>query len=89
MLGKTPHFARYLESITEELEESELSAKHNRSEIFLGMTFVDKQILTDLNALALIGTKALKPHMHGYFMDSKLFKELRAQTRSSEEQVAE
>jgi len=88
MLGKAPHFARYLETVTEELEESELSSKHNRAEIFLGMTFVDKQMLTDLNALSLIGTKTLKPHMHGYFIDTKLYKELRNKITSSEDQIA-
>eukprot|EP00341_Mesodinium_pulex_P008842 CAMPEP_0116913638 /NCGR_PEP_ID=MMETSP0467-20121206/16823_1 /TAXON_ID=283647 /ORGANISM="Mesodinium pulex, Strain SPMC105" /LENGTH=63 /DNA_ID=CAMNT_0004589891 /DNA_START=1172 /DNA_END=1363 /DNA_ORIENTATION=- len=41
------------------------------------MTFLDKNALNELNALSLIGTNSLKPHMHGYFIDTKLYKELR------------
>jgi len=63
-LGKVPKFAKYIESLTEELEEQE-SDMNNKRELFLGLTFVDKKTLEDLNAIDLIGSKYLKPHMHG------------------------
>lgn len=56
--------------------------RQNR-EIFDGMTFVDKKTLGDINALDLIGSNSLKPHMHGFFINSKLYKELRAKTVGS------
>lgn len=70
-LGKAPRFARYLEAVTEELEENTEVIRHNR-EIFEGMTFVDKKTLGDIDALDLIGSNSLKPHMHGFFINSKL-----------------
>lgn len=57
--------------MTEELEEQDTSSRRN-NEVLVGMTFVDKQTLSDLNAMSLIGTNTLKPHMHGYFIDSKI-----------------
>jgi len=68
-----------LEAVTEELEDSSEILKNTR-EIFDGMTFVDKKTLGDIGALDLLGSNSLKPHMHGFFINSKLYKELRSKT---------
>ena len=61
-----------MENITEELEESK-----NYS-VYEDYKFLTNKDLEELGANNLIGTKLLKPYMHGFFMDWKLYKKLKA-----------
>jgi ribosome biogenesis protein ENP2 len=70
-LGPSPKWASFLDNITEELEEAK-----NYS-LFEDYKFLTEKELDELGAQNLIGTKLVKPFMHGYFMDFKLYKKLR------------
>lgn len=73
-LGRAPRWASYLEAVTEELEHN-CSVGHSKEE-FRGLTFVDKEELLRMKALPLIKTNALKPYLHGWFMDSVLYRKV-------------
>eukprot|EP00633_Aureoumbra_lagunensis_P003846 CAMPEP_0197315302 /NCGR_PEP_ID=MMETSP0891-20130614/37579_1 /TAXON_ID=44058 ORGANISM="Aureoumbra lagunensis, Strain CCMP1510" /NCGR_SAMPLE_ID=MMETSP0891 /ASSEMBLY_ACC=CAM_ASM_000534 /LENGTH=675 /DNA_ID=CAMNT_0042804177 /DNA_START=97 /DNA_END=2125 /DNA_ORIENTATION=- len=70
-LGPAPRWCSFLESITEELEEAEPTA-------FDDFRFVSKSELAELKAEHLIGTNHTKPYMHGFFIDAKLYRSLKA-----------
>jgi len=70
-IGPAPKWASFLENITEELEESK---NYSVYEDYKFLTMTD---LEQLGATNLIGTNFIKPYMHGYFMDWKLFKKLK------------
>ena len=70
-IGPSPKWASFLDNITEELEEAK-----NYS-LFEDYKFLTEKELEELGAQNLIGTKMIKPFMHGYFMDFKLYKKLR------------
>lgn len=69
-LGVAPKWCSFLDNMTEELTET---AKHT---VFDDFQFVSKEMLAQIGATELIGTKYLNPYMHGYFMDASLFKKL-------------
>ena len=58
--------------LTEELEES------SEEYVYEDFQFVTKQVLQQLDADHLIGTPLLRPYMHGYFMDGRLYEKLKA-----------
>ena len=64
-LGQAPIWCSFLDSITEELEGS------NETLIYDDYKFVTK--LTNL-----IGTNMLRPYMDGYFMDTRLYHQVKA-----------
>lgn len=73
-IGPAPRWASFLENITEELEETK-----NYS-VYEDYKFLTMNDLEQMGATTLIGTKFVKPYMHGYFMDWKLYKKLKSVT---------
>lgn len=71
-LGLAPKWCSFLDSITEELEESTQKA------VFDDYKFVTADDLEQLGAKELVGSKFLQPYMHGYFMDQRLHQKLKA-----------
>lgn len=69
-LGPAPKWCTFLENITEELEETK-----NYS-VYEDYKFLTQTDLEQIASTNLIGTKFLKPYMHGYFMDWKLYKQV-------------
>jgi ribosome biogenesis protein ENP2 len=70
-LGPAPKWSSFLENITEELEETK-----NYS-VYEDYKFLVHADLEKIGAVNLVGTKYVKPYMHGYFMDWKLYKKLK------------
>ncbi|KZT28098.1 WD40 repeat-like protein [Neolentinus lepideus HHB14362 ss-1] len=66
-LGPAPRWCSFLENITEELEDQTTRT------IYEDFKFVEKSELESLGLSHLIGTAALKPYMHGYFLSLKLY----------------
>ncbi|CAH0557029.1 unnamed protein product [Brassicogethes aeneus] len=71
-LGPAPKWASFLDSLTEELEES------NAEIVYDDYKFVTKQELENLSLEHLIGTNMLRAYMHGYFMDVRLYKKAKS-----------
>lgn len=71
-LGVAPKWCSFLDSMTEELEESV------RGSVFSDYQFVTKDQLEQLGAKDLLGTTYLQPYMHGYFMDHRMHARLKA-----------
>lgn len=71
-LGPAPKWCSFIEKITEELEEN------NTNTLAEDKKFLDQKALEELSCTNLIGTKFLTPYMHGYFMDLKMYKKLKA-----------
>eukprot|EP00397_Hematodinium_sp_SG-2012_P043324 GEMP01048139.1.p1 GENE.GEMP01048139.1~~GEMP01048139.1.p1 ORF type:complete len:511 (-),score=109.87 GEMP01048139.1:61-1593(-) len=70
-LGVAPRWCSFLDSMTEELEENP------DTQLFDDYQFVSRETLEQLSAEDLIGSKFLKPYMHGYFMEAKMFQKLK------------
>ena len=66
-LGPAPKWCSLLGSLTEELEENAQSA------VYDDYKFVTAQELDALNLSHLISTAMLRPYMHGFFMDARLY----------------
>ncbi|KAJ7207078.1 NUC153 and WD40 repeat-containing nucleolar rRNA processing-related protein [Mycena pura] len=66
-LGPAPRWASFLENITEEMED-----QTTRS-VYEDYKFVVRDELKTLGLDHLVGTPALKPYMHGYFLSLKLY----------------
>ncbi|KAJ8072239.1 Small ribosomal subunit biogenesis [Marasmius tenuissimus] len=66
-LGPAPKWASFLENITEEMEDN------TTRNVYEDYKFVERTELTKLGLDHLIGTPALKPYMHGYFVSLKLY----------------
>ncbi|PPQ73837.1 hypothetical protein CVT24_012262 [Panaeolus cyanescens] len=66
-LGPAPRWASFLENITEEMED-----QTTRS-VYEDYKFIGRDELKSLGLDHLIGTPALKPYMHGYFLSLKLY----------------
>jgi ribosome biogenesis protein ENP2 len=77
-LGHAPRWCSFLESLTEELEES---ANQN---VYEDYKFITQKEVEDLGATALIGTPLLRGYMHGYFIEMKLYNRLRAVSKPFE-----
>lgn len=71
-LGPAPKWASFLDSLTEELEES------NSETVYDDYKFVTKQELESLGLEHLVGTNLLRAYMHGYFMDVRLYKKAKS-----------
>lgn len=71
-LGPAPRWCHFLENLTEEMEESQSKT------IYDDYKFVSSKELDQLGLSHLVGTKVLKPYMHGFFMDLRLYERARA-----------
>eukprot|EP00033_Pygsuia_biforma_P002215 GCRY01002455.1.p1 GENE.GCRY01002455.1~~GCRY01002455.1.p1 ORF type:complete len:654 (-),score=178.07 GCRY01002455.1:336-2297(-) len=65
-LGPAPRWAASLDSLTEELEEE------REVKVYDDYTFVTRDELNQLGLNHLIGTHMLRPHLHGFYINSKL-----------------
>ncbi|AFZ81108.1 hypothetical protein BEWA_005160 [Theileria equi strain WA] len=79
-IGPAPTWCSFLENITEEMEipnATNTGVPTAKQQIYDGHVFVTKQQLEELNAVELIGTKLVKDYMHGYFIDSRTYRNLK------------
>lgn len=74
-LGPAPKWCYHLESIVEELDEVEAPA------IYDDYKFVTREQLDEIGLAHLIGTDLLRAHMHGYFIDLRLYNRARTLTQ--------
>jgi ribosome biogenesis protein ENP2 len=70
-IGAAPKWCSYIENMTEEMEEKHTTTSYE------DYKFLTKNDLEKINASHLIGSKILKPYMHGYFMDYKQYLRLK------------
>jgi len=73
-IGPAPKWASFLDNITEELEEAKTYS------LYEDYKFVTMNELDEIGGKSLIGTKMIKPYMHGYFIDWRLYKKLKQLT---------
>jgi len=66
-MGPAPKWCAFLENLTEEMEESNITTLYD------DFKFVTQADLDKLSAAHLIGTPVLKSYMHGYFMELKAY----------------
>jgi ribosome biogenesis protein ENP2 len=66
-LGHAPQWASFLDSITDELEETK------ESTVYDDYKFVTREQLESLALMHLLGTPLLKAYMHGFFIDHRLY----------------
>jgi len=67
-LGPAPRWASFLDSLTEELEESRTATTYD------DYKFITKEELYELGLDHLVGSPLLRAHMHGYYMDIRLYR---------------
>jgi len=84
-LGVAPRWCSFLENITEELEERDLSRadgssiqKDGEEAVYENYKFVSRDDLEQLGVSHLIGTPLLRGYMHGFFMDINLYNRVKA-----------
>lgn len=77
-LGVSPNWCSFLDSITEELEETTNNGKEGTITVFDNYKFVTREELDRLGITNLIGSPLLKAYMHGFFIDTKLFQQVQA-----------
>ncbi|EOD16857.1 hypothetical protein EMIHUDRAFT_210455 [Emiliania huxleyi CCMP1516] len=65
-LGPAPKWCHFVDSLTEEMEAAPAAA------VYDDYKFVTAEELGSLGLSSLVGTKALRPYMHGFFVDSRL-----------------
>lgn len=70
-LGPAPKWCWFLDNLTEELEES------TENVVYDDYKFVTNEELEVFGLTHLIGTNYLRAYMHGYFMDMKLYREVK------------
>lgn len=73
-LGVAPRWCHFLDNLTEELEAD------THETVFTDQHFVTREHLEQLGAGSLIGTNMLKPHLHGFLIHIKLYKQLKSVT---------
>lgn len=71
-LGPAPAWCSFLDSISEELEEEVGGA------VYDDYKFLSRDEIRSLGVDHLVGSKLLKAYMHGFFMDMKLYKKVKA-----------
>lgn len=71
-LGPAPRWCAFLDSLTEELEESK------EETLYDDYKFVTRNELEDLGLEHLLGTPLLRAYMHGFFIDIRLYKKAKA-----------
>lgn len=71
-VGIAPKWCPFLDNMTDELEENKYRS------IFIDYKFITRVELEALGLEHLIGTNLLKPYMHGFFIDIRLYRRVRA-----------
>ncbi|KAF0301035.1 Nucleolar protein 10 [Amphibalanus amphitrite] len=71
-IGPAPKWCNFLDNLTEELEESDVTT------IYDNYKFVTRQELDDLGLTHLLGTNLLRAYMHGFFVDIRLYKKAKS-----------
>ncbi|KAL1943819.1 hypothetical protein VTO73DRAFT_3637 [Trametes versicolor] len=66
-LGPAPKWCSFLENLTEEMEDQTTRTAYQ------DYKFIDRGELSKLGLDHLVGTPALKPYMHGYFVSLELY----------------
>ncbi|KAI0674527.1 WD40-repeat-containing domain protein [Trametes maxima] len=66
-LGPAPKWCSFLENLTEEMEDQTTRTAYQ------DYKFIDRSELAKLGLDHLVGTPALKPYMHGYFVSLELY----------------
>ncbi|KAK0429323.1 hypothetical protein QR680_011319 [Steinernema hermaphroditum] len=66
-IGTAPKWCSYLETITEELEETDVPT------VYDDYKFLTKDQLEEIGLANLIGTSMVRAYMHGYFIDTRLY----------------
>ena len=66
-LGPSPQWCSFLDSITEELEEKPSNS------VYSNYRFITRASVKKLNISHLIGSKVLRPYMHGFFINNELY----------------
>lgn len=64
-LGPAPSWCHFLDNLTEEMEEQASAT------IYEDYKFVTREELERLQLDSLVGSKLLRPYMHGFFLDSR------------------
>lgn len=87
-IGVAPKWCSFLDSITEELEERDLSQENGddadelvrsgKESIYENYKFVTRDDLEKLGITNLIGTPLLRGYMHGFFMNINLYNRVKA-----------
>lgn len=75
-LGPAPRWCSFLENLTEEMEEG--TANGTTSAVYDNFKFVTRAELAQLGLEHLMGSNLLRPYMHGYFIDIRLWEKARA-----------
>ncbi|EUR73351.1 hypothetical protein PFBG_01965 [Plasmodium falciparum 7G8] len=83
IIGIAPEWCNFLDSITEELEEKERYKKDDEidnfsNELFDDYLFITSQQVDQLNINHLKGTKNLIPYLHGYYIPSKVYADIKS-----------
>eukprot|EP00920_Eleutheroschizon_duboscqi_P044117 GHVT01105107.1.p1 GENE.GHVT01105107.1~~GHVT01105107.1.p1 ORF type:complete len:634 (+),score=166.98 GHVT01105107.1:233-2134(+) len=75
-VGVAPSWCSFLDSLTEELEDSSSSSpsSSSSSSLFDDYQFVTRDELEQLGIGDLVGTPLLRAYMHGYFISAKLYR---------------
>ncbi|CAG8680784.1 10768_t:CDS:10, partial [Cetraspora pellucida] len=68
-LGPAPRWCSFLDNLTEEMEENP------QPNIYDDYKFVTRKELSNLGMDHLIGTNVMKPYMHGFFVDLRLYEQ--------------
>ena len=71
-LGPAPKWISYLDSLTEELEETRITAN-----AYDDYKFITKEQLEYYGVSDLIGTNLLKAYMHGFYIDQRLYQKIK------------
>ena len=66
-LGPAPRWCSFLENLTEEMEEQD------QVTLYDDYRFVTRAELEQLGLTGAIGTQLLRPYMHGFFIDNRLY----------------
>lgn len=80
-VGLAPKWCSFLENITEELEEKDLTREgtmDGKEGIYENYKFVSRDEVEKLGIANLVGTPLLRGYMHGFFMDINLYNRVRA-----------
>ncbi|CEM06089.1 unnamed protein product [Vitrella brassicaformis CCMP3155] len=87
-LGLAPTWCSFLDGLTEELEEGSQAPGVEGDEgpphpLYEDFRFVTQAQLAQLGADHLLGTPLVRAYLHGYFMDARLYSQLKAATTTA------
>jgi len=72
-IGPAPRWCSYVDTITEEMEQTQ-----DVGTAFSNLKFVSRDDIETMGLTDLLGTKHLRPYMHGFFMDLTKYNEAAA-----------